>query len=623
MTQLFAQSSEPPEIGVSQPMKVAPLGQSQPGQVDFGNYFGTPSGIALLAAGAALCLILMKKPKKKGILARGEVADTKHRAAARKKALELMQRRKHNEVGLYIKSPEGASFTRKGKKWLVNLPEDPKTIYIPNVEAGTAAAGATGSGKSYSFINPLVRSSMDQGFPVIYFDYKYTADNPSPSAQIAGYAEERGYEVSVFAPGLPESCVCNPLDLLRDAKDAETALQFALVLHKNFTPNSSESNPFFTQTAQKMIQGLLMVAKYSCFQDLMMCRAIARTPNLPEIIDKSQLPELIKLVFDSLVASGGAPETFSGIQATVANMLGNLMTPNILPALCGTTNMPLDLDGRRLLIFAVDGDRRDVVLPMIATILHLVVNRNVMRPRKDPLILTLDEIPAIFLPALDDWLNQNRSAGLCTILGFQSMDMLEKLYGRTGAGRLVGGCTTQAIFQLNDLPTAKNYSEFLGKQDVTYKQNSKSLNKKGGGGSSTSADHRQTNLILEPNEIATFPQGKAVILNRGYTDGKAVRVPLIEQIQIPKRDIDAVDESVKKWPQIRQRLINQSNHKLPTDADLKRRSLEVLDLLKPEPSPAEAAADADRRQRDAKVFSQIEDALDLAPTADLPSALTY
>ncbi|MCM1985092.1 type IV secretory system conjugative DNA transfer family protein [Lyngbya confervoides] len=544
----------------------------------FADVFVSPLGVLLLGvAGLWLWSSLAQMRSKKGTLARGTLAQGKHRTAARKKAVKLMAARKHNEVALYIGTPRGATFHRTGKKWRIYLPEDPKTLYIPGAEAHIAVVGATGCGKSFSAINPMVRSAIDQGFPILYFDLKYTADNPNPSSGFMGYARDRGYQTNVFAPGLPESCRCNPLDLLRDEYDAEMARQFAVVLQKNFSPANAQSNPFFDQNAQKMIQGVMMLAKMAAYPDLMTSRAIARMPNLVESLLHSNLPEVIKAVFDPLISSAGAPETISGIQATVANLLGNLMTPNLLSALVGETTMPLDLDGRQFLSFGVDGQRRDVVLPMIATILHLLVNRNIQRSRKTPLVLVLDEIPAIYLPALADWLNQARSAGLGVILGFQSFALLEKLYGKVGAEELVTGCTTQMIFQLNDKTTAANYSELIGREDVRYHQRSRSRGK-GSSGSSRS-QQLQTRVILEPNQITTFPQGKCIVFNRGFQDARAVRVPYVAQIQIPQHDLDAVEASQAQWPEIRQGMIERAQFKLPSNEDFLVRNQAATDLL--------------------------------------------
>jgi hypothetical protein len=39
------------------------------------------------------------------------------------------------------------------------------TLYVPDAQRGIAVLGAAGSGKTFSVIDPLIRSSLDQGFP--------------------------------------------------------------------------------------------------------------------------------------------------------------------------------------------------------------------------------------------------------------------------------------------------------------------------------------------------------------------------------------------------------------------------------------------------------------------------
>lgn len=568
-------------------------------------------GIAILGCFVLLIVLKIMGPSQKtGVVARARLAKESHRAEARKLACKQIEARVHNEVALYIGTPKGSRFEKVNGKHSIYLPEDSDTIYIPGANEGIGLLGGTGCGKTYSMINPLTRSALDQGFPVIYLDIKYTSDNPNPTSQIAGYAQERGYQTSILAPGMKESCICNPVDFLRDGDDAETARQLAKVFERNFIPAESKGgHPFFEQVSQKMIQGLAVLAKRSRYSDLMMMRSIARSPNLPELVENSGLPELVKSIFDSMVASAGAPETLSGIQSTVSNMLGNLMSPGLLSGLCGKTTMPLDLDGRQLVVFGVDGEREEVVMPILATILTLLIQRNVMRPRKTPLILVLDEIPAIYAPYVDSWLNQRRSAGLVTILAAQSESMIEKQYGKAGTERIMTGCSTQAIFQLNDFPTARKYSDFIGSEDVHYKQKSRSHGK--GGGSRSVADHQQTRKVVEINEIREFPKGTCILFNRGYRDNKSVRVPYLGPIKIPQRDIKAVKRSEKLWLSIRAKMIANSQLKVPTDDDLRARNQEALSLFSPAASSEVLAQEARQLEMLAREFATIEDQIDL------------
>jgi type IV secretory pathway TraG/TraD family ATPase VirD4 len=107
----------------------------------------------------------------------------------------------------------------------------------------------------------------------------------------------------------------------------------------------------------------------------------------------------------------------------------------------GQTTLPLDLDGKQLIVFGLDRNNRDIVAPLLAAILHMIVSRNVSRttPRKDPLVTVLDELPTLYLPALVNWLNENREDGFCGILGYQNLAQLEQFYGKELARAIFGG----------------------------------------------------------------------------------------------------------------------------------------------------------------------------------------
>jgi type IV secretory pathway TraG/TraD family ATPase VirD4 len=135
----------------------------------------------------------------------------------------------------------------------VKPPKDEKmTLYVPDVQRGTSVVGAAGSGKTFSVIDPLIRSALDQGFPTCIYDFKY----PAQTERAVAYAMMRGYTVRVFAPGFPESETCNPLDLIRDAEDAIAAGQLAQVINKNFNRGGDKEINFL----KKRVTALLKVS---------------------------------------------------------------------------------------------------------------------------------------------------------------------------------------------------------------------------------------------------------------------------------------------------------------------------------------------------------------------------
>lgn len=142
------------------------------------------NGIALFACVLALIALSIFGKGKKSNLARGRFGGSKEKGAARKISLKQMKERKRNAVALYLGKPR-TSFLGKS---------DRGTIYLPDAQRGIAVCGGPGTGKTFSLIDPAIRSAIDQGFPLILYDFKY----PDQTEKIVGYAESSGYDIRFF-----------------------------------------------------------------------------------------------------------------------------------------------------------------------------------------------------------------------------------------------------------------------------------------------------------------------------------------------------------------------------------------------------------------------------------------
>lgn len=543
------------------------------------------NNLMLIGGIAALILLstLGSNRKNRSKLATSYFGGRKEKLRAQKKALKQMRKRKRNEVALYIGKPNTKQVT-----------------YLPDAQRGIAVCGGPGSGKTYSVINPCLRSAIDQEFPIILFDFKYPnppestrldlrqkfdsvdfapprfLDGSSQTEQIVGYAEKAGYQINFFAPGFKESDVCNPLDFIRSPTDAETARQLGTVMNRNFRLLAQDKeDPFFGPAGDQLCEAIFMLAKSSHFPDVMMCQALLSMDKLVERLQAAELNYFIKASFGQLISVGKSEKTVSSIIGTANIVFTRFMKPSVLSAFCGKTTLPLDLHGKQLLVFGMDRERRDVVGPLLATVLHMIVNRNVARGRSEPLILSLDELPTIYLPSIINWLNENRSDGLVSILGFQNIVQLEEVYGKKFKS-VLGGCATKAIFNPQEPDSAELFSKYLGEEDVRYNQ--KSHGSSGGKASTNISEQERTRKLLEPSQFLKLPTGHSVVISPGFENDREAAVPLKLNIKIPSNDITAANNSVAAWPDIQAEFAATSQQKVPTEADLKQRYLAVDQL---------------------------------------------
>lgn len=503
------------------------------------NQLKSQAGLTLLGClVAVIAFQLIGGGAKKGKIATSYWGGGQEKARAAKKAKKQMARVSRNNVALYIGTPSQMR-DRLTSQWrklgLIKAPAIPAwfeklgkvlssspTLYVPDAQRGIAAIGAAGSGKTFSVIDPLIRSALDQGFPMCLYDFKY----PAQTKRAVAYAMKRGYTVRVFAPGFPESETCNPLDLLKDEEDAIAAGQLTQVITRNFDRGGERGDKFFEEAGDSLIEGILLVTKAvktltgtDCYCDLMMAQAILSLDQLPQRLEaasKGTLKVWTSRPLSQLISVKDSEKTVAGIVGTAQRIFQRFLKKDYVGAFCGKTTLPLDLDGKQLIIFGLDRNNRDIVGPLLAAILHMVVSRNVSRtvPRLDPLVVALDELPTLYLPALVNWLNENREDGFCGILGYQNIAQLEKAYGKELSRAILGGTASKFIFNPQDPDSSKLFADYIGEMEIQFKSKSRSMGK--GGGSNSISDHHQKRHLLEPAQFTKMGTGRAVIINPAY-----------------------------------------------------------------------------------------------------------
>lgn len=525
----------------------------------------SPQGLAILGGIGVVFLLQIFSGDKKGKLATSYWGGGTETARAKKKALKQIESPKCDSATLYI-----GTHQYKGQKKPKESGGTP--LYVPDVQRGTAVIGAPGSGKSFSAINPMLYSAIDQGFGLVLYDFKYPSQ-----ARIAGYARAKGYDVHIFAPGFPESEVCNPIDFLRDSSDAETARQLATVINKNFRMlGGGNEDAFFGPAGDQLTQAILMLTKeFEEHADIMTAAAILSTEKMVERLMAASLNPWVRIAFGQLFSSAGSEKTVSGIAGTASLMFTRFMARGTLGCFVGKTTLPLEVGKKQMIIFGLDRERRDAVGPLMTSIMHMTVARSIAKKRKEtgPLIVSIDELPSIFLPDLFKWLNESRSEGFCGLLGWQNMGQLEKIYGKEISKAILGACGTKFVFNPGEEESARLFSAYLGEEEIKYKQKSRST---GGGKASTSvSDQEKTRKLFEPAQFLKLKPGKCVFINPAYDNQKEGSVPLLKDIKISKYFIQLEDENGNNWDKLVKKLARKSTQRKPTQEDLDLRVTEV------------------------------------------------
>lgn len=511
---------------------------------------------------------------------KGGKADTK---TARRTAFKQMKERVHNKVSLCT-----CSVDTSGKEYKTS----PGAMFVTDAQRGIAAIGSSSSGKTYSVIDPLIRSAVQQGFPTIVYDFKY----PEQSSKIVAYAAKQGYEVNVFAPGFPESGVCNVLDFMSDADDGLMARQIGSALNANLAGKSTaQRDEFFGDAGDQLMQALMMLAKSLPEPDLMTAAILSSLDKLPDRIIRAkewsdqagegewQISALTYLAFSQVIQLRESEKTVSGVIGTAQRVFSRFLVRELIATLCGKTTIPIDMEGKQLLVIGMDQNRRDAVAPLLATVIQMIVNHNLYgKERKDPLVLSLDELDSLYLPSLKRWVTEGRFKGLCTLVGFQNIGQLEESYGKGILQTVLGGCGTKIILNPQDKASAEYFSSYLGEEGLDIKQSSRSRGKQS---STTISNQLNKRPLVEVAALLKYPIGKAIFINPGYSSHQEAYVPIIGKIKIPKAEAAISDKCEALWPKVRQRLIDREEVRSsdPQIVVKRRKLLEEIFALEGQP----------------------------------------
>lgn len=522
---------------------------------------------------------------KKAVLGRARFATQKEIHASRKATHKTIVARKHNKVGLWIGEPRKLNVDHHQRT--IEHEIDPQSLYFNQLQEHLLTLGSTGSGKSYSILDPLKRAAILLGYPIIDFDFKgheesYEPGNMSlaPSSATAGFAEMHGYKVYVVAPGFPDSDRLNPLSFLNGPTDAANGYQLANVLNANFQMTSENSgSDFFSMAGNQLIQALMMMCKgLTKGADIATAHKILALPELIKRIQQGKFTQYQKVAFDNYLSSAGSPETAASIATTASIMFSRFMVPEILSVFCGETTVPLDITGRTMVVFRMDPRIEFAVGPLIASTIYLLLSRNIYSTRKDPILTFLDEIPRIKIPKLSDLMNIARSNGGSIFLGAQGIDLMEGTFGAKETGSILDACKTQAIGQLVGGRSSNFYSEkIFGKEDIRVRNTNRNHGHKNK--SRGESDNTQARPLVEAQELQQLPQGDFYFLSPSVGNRRNVRIPFRHSVRIPDREVTQMQDGKNWWRDSREERIAQSKAKPLTDAQLLAREYLAKDLL--------------------------------------------
>jgi len=597
-------------------------------QFDNGIIFVKSPTFLMIAGSALIWYFFLRETTNNNKVAKGKWGGATERKAAKDLGKKQVAAPKKNACSLYINKPRYIYDLEQGKgdkkkenkfripdKYALPAPSETlkkkfkqaTTIWVPETQVSTIVLGRAGSGKTYSAIDPMLRSALDQGHSTILYDFKF----PGQAKGLALYAIRRGYKVHILAPGYPLSSSLNLLDFVKNSKDAVNAEQLAEVIIKNCQGAQDSGDPFFTNAGKSLVQGLFLMTKWvneyrkangetEDWDDLLTTACIINMPNLAARLQYAMqnpnynlsrwtMQPLTQLMSTHGVGDTEANKTETSIVATAQDIFGRFIKQEFIGTFCQKSNLPIEIDDKTLVILGLNQESRYSIGPLLATATHMLIAKNIVhsQPRRSPLVVGLDELASIYLPALSNWLAEARSAGFNAILGIQTLTQLVKMYGDELANIIITNCGNKIFFHPGNVDSAKMISEFIGEEEVIVTSTSRSSGKNS---SSTTSKNSQAVAMVAPNELLGFKPGQGITILAGSENKQRSFLPQRIIFNISKEDMYEVECLEAKWDAYAEQVAKQrpqlSDEQLEEMFGCRSNAIEAMFPEPPPPPPS-------------------------------------
>ncbi|MCX4084146.1 type IV secretion system DNA-binding domain-containing protein [Rickettsia hoogstraalii] len=340
--------------------------------------------------------------------------------------------------------------------------------------------GTTGSGKT-NMLNellPQIRKErgraiivdMTGGFTDRFFDYRCDK------------------LLNPFAAGSEHWLPWNDCKELSDFDDIASSFS-------NYNPKIDD---FFAKTAE-----LVLAEGLRLYQD---SKDIEKLINAITYSSNKEFARIFKGTAVSGIISSSAPETSSGIQATIGKNIAALryLKPN------GNFSIRKWFTNEEGWLFITSSPNQRVTLrPLIAAWISIAIkalmDRNINNSNQN-MWFVIDELPALQkISALPIALAESRKYGGCVVAGMQNIHQLEEIYGHAGAASMLDLFGSKVIFRVSDQQTSYRSALMLGEQEIIETQENLSY------GANTMRDGvnmshlEKRKLLVMPSEIMNLP----------------------------------------------------------------------------------------------------------------------
>jgi hypothetical protein len=170
---------------------------------------------------------------------------------------------------------------------------------------------------------------------------------------------------------------------------------------------------------------------------------------------------------------------------------------------------------------------------VVAATIAAILRYHMRQAWQQKMLVAIDELPAVGLRNIADYLSTCGGYGITLLLYVQSVGQLQELYGRDGTRAILSNCDHQLWYPAAEMETARFMSELYGTTLRASPMQSASRSARQQRDKEGKAQTQTTNnqgaswswregAVLSPNEMMALPQGQVLATTRSAGSGQAL-----------------------------------------------------------------------------------------------------
>jgi len=310
-----------------------------------------------------------------------------------------------------------------------------KDLIIRNPFRGIFVVGGAGSGKSKTFIYPIIKQSAQQEYTGVLYDFK------SP-------------------------------ELINLARTCYRGSREALIF--NLMPEYITKQDFWSRSILSLFSGTIWYFKknHPQYATLPHVFAFMFTASAKQLIKILSSDREIKGYISSLseAVEQGADKQVAGVLGTLKNAIGLYNTPDIFWLLSkNEVNLNVnDPYNPTMLLIGNDSKLSDTYAPLCSLIIT-VSTKLMNEPEKAKSVIIIDESPTIYLPNFEQIPATSRSNKIAVVVGAQDISQMRDKYGVEKAEVLISNLGNQFFGRTTNKETAERVYKPINTKKRPYK----------------------------------------------------------------------------------------------------------------------------------------------------------